>query len=182
MNVRASSLPIWSYPFLLALLGIVLAVGHLSPPLQAGVALESLLFLAYLAFRSRREPRESHAVANLLPLFPGHLLLLFALSLLPETKTYIVLLWMILPAASLLYDLVAGWAGDWERARMSILATLYCIIWAALFILLERVIVLGRGLQGKDEIKLIVVFGMVGVIFLGLGVYRHWHASRLFKE
>jgi hypothetical protein len=182
MNVRASSLPIWSYPLLLALLGIVLAVGHLSPPLQAGVALESLLFLAYLAFRSRREPRESHAVANLLPLFPGHLLLLFALSLLPETKTYIVLLWMILPAASLLYDLVAGWAGDWERARMSILATLYCIIWAALFILLERVIVLGRGLQGKDEIKLIVVFGMVGVIFLGLGVYRHWHASRLFKE
>jgi hypothetical protein len=182
MNARASSLPTWSYPLLLALLGIILAVGRLSPPLQAGVALESLLFLGYLAFRSRREPRKSHAVANLLPLFPGHLLLLFALSLLPETKTYTVLLWMILPAASVIYDVVAGWGGDWERTRMSILATLYCIIWAALFILLERVIVLGRGLQGRDEIKLIVVFGVVGVIFLGLGVYRHWHASRLFKE
>jgi hypothetical protein len=182
MKTRTSSLPTWSYPLLLALLGIVLAVGHLSPPLQAGVAVESLLFLGYLAFRSRREPQESHAVANLLPLFPGHLLLLFALSLLPETKTYTVFLWMILPAVSLLYDVVARWEGDWERARMSILATLYCIIWAALFILLERVIVLGRGLQGRDEIKLIVVFGVVGVIFLGLGVYRHWHASRLFKE
>ncbi len=182
MNAKASPIPSWSYPLLLALLGIILVVGHLSPPLQAGVALESLLFLAYLAFRSRREPRESHAVANLLPLFPGHLLLLFALSLLPETKTYIVLLWMVLPAVSVLYDVVAGWAGDWERARMSILATLYCIIWTALFILLERVITLGRGLQGRDEIKLIVVFGVVGVIFLGLGVYRHWHASRLFKE
>ncbi len=182
MKTRASSIPSWSYPLLLALLGIILAVGHLSPPLQAGVAVESLLFLAYLALRARREPQESHAVANLLPLFPGHLLLLFALSLLPETKTYIVLLWMILPVVSVLYDLVAGWAGDWERTRMSILATLYCIIWAALFILLERVIALGRGLQGREEIKLIVVFGMVGVIFLGLGVYRHWHASKLFKE
>ena len=120
MNARASSLPSWSYPLLLALLGIILVVGHLSPVLQIGVALESLLFLAYLAFRSRRKPQESHAVANLLPLFPGHLLLLFALSLLPETKTYIVLLWMILPAASVLYDLVADWVGDWERARMSL--------------------------------------------------------------
>ncbi len=124
MKTRASSIPSWSYPLLLALLGIILAVGHLSPPLQAGVAVESLLFLAYLALRARREPQESHAVANLLPLFPGHLLLLFALSLLPETKTYIVLLWMILPVVSVLYDLVAGWAGDWERTRMSILATL----------------------------------------------------------
>ncbi|MEA1871457.1 MAG: hypothetical protein U9N00_04625, partial [Candidatus Bipolaricaulota bacterium] len=150
MNARASSLPTWSYPLLLALLGIVLVVGHLSPPLQVGVAAESLLFLAYLAFRSRRESQESHAVANLLPLFPGHLLLLFALSFLPETQTYIVLLWMILPVVSVLYDVVAGLAGDWERARMSILAILYCIIWTALFILLERIIALGRGLQGRE--------------------------------
>lgn len=182
MNARASSLPTWSYPLLLALLGVVLAIGHLPPVLQIGVALESLLFLAYLAFRARREPRERHAVANLLPLFPGHLLLLFALSLLPETKTCIVLLWMLLPAVSVLYDVVAGWAGDWERARMSILATLYCIIWTALFTVLERIIALGRGLQGREETKLLVVFGVVGVIFLGLGVYRHWHVSKLFKE
>ncbi|MEA1871604.1 MAG: hypothetical protein U9N00_05370, partial [Candidatus Bipolaricaulota bacterium] len=82
----------------------------------------------------------------------------------------------------ILYDVVARWAGDWERARMSILAILYCIIWTALFILLERIIALGRGLQGREEIKLIVVFGVVGVVFLGLGVYRHWRVSRLFKE
>jgi membrane protein DedA with SNARE-associated domain len=182
MKTRASSLPTWSYPLLLALLGIVLAVGHLSPPLQGGVALESLLFLGYLSFRSRRDIRESHAVANLLPLFPGHLLLLFALTLLPETKTSLVLLWMVLPAASVLYDLTAVWPGRKERTRMSILAALYCIIWAVLFILLERVIALGRGLEGAEEIKLIVVFGVVGAVFLGVGAYRHWYASKLFKE
>ncbi|HDL86378.1 MAG TPA: hypothetical protein ENH11_08665, partial [Candidatus Acetothermia bacterium] len=77
---KTDSLPVWSYPLVLALLGIIIAVGRLSTLLQIAVSVETLLFIAYLVIRSRRNITVSHAVANLLPLFPGHLLLLFALS------------------------------------------------------------------------------------------------------
>ncbi|MCD5416364.1 hypothetical protein LR032_04630 [Candidatus Bipolaricaulota bacterium] len=172
-------LPSWSYPLILVLLAIVLTVGGLSPLLQMGVGVVSVLFLVYMVVRSYRRPRENHAVANLLPLFPGHLLLLFALSLLPEVKTYLVLLWMIIPLTSILYDLTATWPLRSERARRLTLAGLYSILWTVVFILLERIIALGRGLQGAEQVKLAIAFSVAGVLFLSVGIYRHWHAGKI---
>lgn len=174
--------PSWSYPLILVLLLIVLIIGDLPLLLQIGVGVESVLFLVYLIIRSYRRPRQSRAVANLLPLFPGHLLLLFALSLLPEVRTYLIILWMIIPLVSVLYDLTAAWPMQSEPVRMLILAVLYSILWTVLFILLERVIALGRGLQGAEQVKLIIGTSVVGVAFLAVGIYRHWHAGKFFKE
>ena len=184
---KKDSLPAWSYPLVLALLGITLAVGHLPTFLQIAISVETLLFIVYLIIRSRRKLAadnaiESHPVANLLPLFPGHLLLLFALSIIPGQNTGLVALWMIIPAVSVLYDLVSLSEGQPVPKQVSILTVLYCIIWADLFALLERVVALGRDLHGASEIKLIVVFGVLAVVFLAAGVYRHVYAIKSSKE
>jgi len=184
---KKDSLPAWSYPLVLALLGITLAVGHLPTFLQIAISVETLLFIVYLIIRSRRKLAadnaiESHPVANLLPLLPGHLLLLFALSIIPGQNTGLVALWMIIPAVSVLYDLVSLSEGQPVPKQVSILTVLYCIIWADLFALLERVVALGRDLHGASEIKLIVVFGVLAVVFLAAGVYRHVCAIKSSKE
>ena len=179
---KKDSLPPWSYPLVLALLGIVLAVGHLPPFLQIAISVETLLFITYLILRSRRESTSGHAVSSLLPLFPGHLLLLFALSVIPGQNTGLVVLWMVIPVASVLYDLVSLRKGLVTSLRVSILAVVYCIIWADVFALLERVVALGRGIHGAGEIKLIVVFGVLAVVFLAGGVYRHVYTIKSNKE
>lgn len=179
---KTDSLPVWSYPLVLALLGITVAVGHLSTSLQIAVSGETLLFIVYLVVRSRRNVTASHAVAHLLPLFPGHLLLLFALSIVPGQNTGLVIMWMIIPVASVLYDLVSLQEGLAVSTRVSILTVLYCIIWGDLFALLERVVALGRGIHGAGEIKLIVIFGVLAVAFLTAGVYRHLYAIKSRKE
>jgi hypothetical protein len=91
-------------------------------------------------------------------------------------------MWMAIPAVSVLYDAVSLGSGPAASRRISILAVLYCIIWADLFALLERVVALGRGIHGAGEIKLIVVFGVLSVIFLSAGVYRHVYAIKSSKE
>ena len=186
MNNKAS-LPAWSYPLILAILGIILAVGHLSTFFQIAISVETLLFIAYLIIRSHRtstadHAMKSHAVSNLLPLFPGHLLLLFALSIIPGQNTGLVALWMIIPVASVLYDLVSLGKEPVTSLQVSILAGLYCIIWADVFALLERVVALGRDIHGAGEIKLIVVFGVLAVVFLAAGVYRHLYAIKSREE
>jgi len=176
------TLPVWSYPLLLALLGIVISVGRLPASLQIAISGETLLFIAYLFLRSRRDTSGSRAVANFLPLYPGHLLLLFALSTVPGQNTFLIVMWMAIPAVSVLYDAVSLGSGPAVSRRISILAVLYCIIWADLFALLERVVALGRGIHGAGEIKLIVVFGVLALIFLAAGVYRHMYAIKSSKE
>ncbi len=175
-------LPVWSYPLILALHGIIIAVGDLPTAFQIAVSVETLLFIAYLYARSRRSKEGIVWASNLLALFPGHLLLLFALSVVMGNSTVWIGLWMIIPIASVLYDYVALIDHTLSPARVSILIGLYCIIWSNVFVLLERVIALGRGLNGKTEVKLIVLFGVVGVAFVAVGVYRHLFAIKNSKE
>ena len=159
--------PPWSYPLLLALLGIVLFFGRLSSVWQGIIGGESLGFILYISVRKRR----SAAPANLVSLFPGHLLLLFAIGVLSPPPTLLLGLWTLIPVATVIYDCVATfwrWPG-----RVSILSGVYCIIWADLFFLLERIIKLGRGLSSGGELVVIAVFVGIGVPFLGIGVYRH---------
>lgn len=175
--MKSVLLPTWSYPFVLGLVGIVLFVGNLSPAMQAGIGVESLLFLSYVFWRARGHPHTSRPVANLLPLFPGHLLLLFALALRPVPSTALVVAWTVVPVATICYDIVTRWPIRSERLKFSLLVSLYCIIWADLFFLLERVIALGRNISGKIEIIIGAVFGVVGIAFLCLGAYRHWRVA-----
>ncbi|MEA3238803.1 MAG: hypothetical protein U9Q94_03355 [Candidatus Bipolaricaulota bacterium] len=179
---KQDSLPAWSYSLVLALQGIVIVVGRLPTSLQIAVSVETVLFVAYLIIRSRRDTTQTQAVSNLLPLFPGHLLLLFALSIIPGQNTGLVALWMVIPATSVLYDLVSLRKRKLAPKQVSILTVLYCIIWADLFVLLERVVALGRDLHGASEIKLIVVFGVLAVVFLAAGVYRHVCAIKIVRS
>ena len=178
MSADRSSLPVWTYPVVLALLGIVLFSGDLTGLFRIAVGVESLLVISYMLMRSVRPPSVSRAVARLLPLFPAHLLLLLAVTMLPGEAMGLVVLWMLIPLASVLYDLVASWRAVATRKAMSILSILYCIIWAVIFALLERVIVLGRGLSGGASLSVMVLLGLLGLGFISIGIYRHRRVNR----
>ncbi len=168
------TLPIWTIPLLLAILGVILLVGHFGTAPKILVSIEALVYCGYLIARARGADRGPRPVSNLLALFPGHLLLLLAISSLaaPDRLGYV---WAIVPPATVLYDLIA-WRGPFRvPIRTSISAVLYAIIWADLFFLLERLIALTRE---WDERIIIVVLGLVGCAFLGLGLYRHRLAAK----
>ncbi len=168
------TLPIWTIPLLLALLGIVLLVGNLGLAAKVLVTVEALGYCGYLILRGRGGDGAPRPVSNLLALFPGHLLLLLAISSLegPDGVAYV---WAVVPPATILYDLIT-WRGILRAPiRTSISAILYAIIWADLFFLLERLIALTRE---WDERIIIVVLGVVGCVFLGLGLYRHRLAAK----
>ena len=169
-------LPIWSIPLMLVVIGIVLLVGHLSIVLGAIVAAETLLVSVYLVRRARRGAEAERTVANLLALFPGHLLLLLAVSLL-ESPDGLTALWTSVPITSIAYDWVSRKAPR-GAGRTSTLIVLYAILWAVLFALLERVIAIRRGFERGDEIIAAVAFGEFGILFISLGIYRHWRAGK----
>ena len=169
-----STLPVWTIPLLLAILGIALLVGNFGLGAKALVSAETLAYCGYLIVRARRADDAPRPVSNLLALFPGHLLLLMAISSLaaPDRLAFV---WAIVPPATVLYDLMA-WKGLLRKPiRTSISAILYVIIWADLFFLLERLIALTRE---WDETIIIVVLSLVGSVFLGLGLYRHRLAAK----
>jgi len=167
------TLPIWTIPLLLALLGIVLLVGNLGLAAKVLVAVEALGYCGYLILRARSgAPRP---VSNLLALFPGHLLLLLAISSSLEGPDGLAYVWAVVPPATILYDSIS-WRGILRPPiRTSISVILYVIIWADLFFLVERLIALTRE---WDERIIIVVLGVVGCVFLGLGLYRHRLAAK----
>jgi hypothetical protein len=170
------ALPVWSIPLLLAVVGIILAVGRLSLAVGVLVAAETILFCAYLLWRARRHPDVPRPTSNLIALFPGHLLLLLAVVLLPDPDR-LALLWAIVPAASVAYDLIS--LREWRRdLRASTLIGLYAILWAALFTLLNRVIAIGRGFGEREEILAAVAFGVFGGLFISVGAFRHWRADK----
>jgi threonine/homoserine/homoserine lactone efflux protein len=180
-SAKRAAAPLWLFPATLALLGIVLAVGRLDLVRAVTVSVECGLFLVYLGVRLRRGRRKGHGIMNALGLFPGHLVLLLAASLLSPPVPWLVDLWLAVPPLCVLYDAVALRAGMGSRLRMSTLAGVYCILWAVLFALAERLIVIGRQLTGTAEKATGGAFLLVGVLFLSLGVYRHW-AARNVKE
>jgi len=169
-------LPVWSVPLLLAILGILLFVGNLSGHLRALVGIEVVLFSLYVLWRGRQEPGRGPRVAKLLSLFPGHLLLLLGLSLLEEPDGLAVI-WLAIPILSVAYEEASSKmrAG---RARTSILIGGYAILWAVLFALLERLIVIGRALDPRGEIIAASAIGLFGLLFIALGIYRHVRAGK----
>jgi len=169
-------LPIWSIPLLLVVLGITLLVGNLSLPLAVVAAAETLVVSGYLVRRARTPGIGRRPVSNLIALFPGHLLLLLAIALLPEPDR-LAALWTIVPIATLAYDLVSRNAPE-GLFRTSTSIGLYAILWAVLFALLERIIAIKRGFEPGGETIAAVAFGVFGVLFISLGIYRHWRAGK----
>ena len=169
-------LPIWSIPLMLAVMGIVLLIGNLPFAVSLLIGAETIAFCVYLLWRARRHPDAERPIASVLSLFPGHLLLLLAVSLLPEPGR-LALLWAFIPLASIAYDAVSIRASK-GGVRTSTLIGLYAILWAALFTLLDRVIAIRRGFGEREEIIAAVAFGVFGILFISLGVFRHWRADK----
>jgi hypothetical protein len=170
-------LPIWSVPLLLVVLAVALLVGNLSTSAAVVAAVETLGYTAYLLWRGRGEREGAPApVANVLALLPGHLLLLLAVSLVPRPGL-LAWLWSLLLPASIAYDVVTLWMRK-GNARTSILATLYCIIWADLFVLLDRVIAIKRAFARTEEVIAASAFGLIAILFLAVGVFRHVRAAK----
>ena len=161
---------------MLAVMGIVLFIGNV--PLGAAllIGVETILFCVYLLWRARRRPDTERPIASVLSLFPGHLLLLLAVSLLPEPGR-LALLWALIPPVSIAYDAISIHASK-GGLRTSTLIGLYAILWAALFTLLDRVIAIRRGFGEREEIIAAVAFGVFGSLFISLGVFRHWRADK----
>jgi hypothetical protein len=170
-------LPIWSIPFLLALAGIAALIGNLGAVVSVVIGTETVLFCTYLVLLARREPSGPQPTANVLSLFPGHLLVLIMIALL-DKPDLLAWCWTLVPVATLAYDFVGRSGGGTPRIRLSISVFLYGILWADLFFLVERAIVLHRQLSGMSEIMIAVAFGLVGALFLSLGVYRHRIAAK----
>lgn len=162
---------------MLTLVGIAALVGHLSPVVLIVAGLETVLVSAYLVIRARSEPSDRQPTSNLLPLFPGHLLVLIIIALL-DRPNMLAWLWTLIPLATLAYDVVGRNAKLTSVIRMSISMILYGILWADLFFLLERAVVLHRQILGNREIMIAAAFGVVGTLFLSLGVYRHRIAAK----
>jgi len=170
-------LPVWSIPFLLALVGIAALVGHLSPVVLLVVGIETVIVSAYLILRSRNESTERQPLSNLLSLFPGHLLVLIIIALLNQPEK-LAWLWTLVPLVTIAYDAVGRSLKLSSVLRVSISMFLYGILWADLFFLLERAVVLHRQISGNQEIMIAAGFGIAGALFLSLGVYRHWIAVK----
>jgi hypothetical protein len=171
------SLPIWSIPFLLALVGIAALVGNLSTCLLLVVGVETILFAGYLILRSRTASSERQPSSNVLTLFPGHLLVLIIIALLDHPDP-LAWLWTIIPLATIAYDAVGRNTSLSSVVQMSISMILYGILWADLFFVLERAVVFHRHLSGEREIMIAAGFGVAGALFISLGVYRHWIAAK----
>ena len=171
------SLPVWSIPFLLTLMGIVVFVGHLSTAVLIVAGLETVIVSAYLVIRARGKPSDRQPTSKLLPLFPGHLLVLIVIALLDQPDV-LAWLWTLVPLTTLAYDVVGRNTTLSSVIRMSISMILYGILWADLFFLLERAVVLHRQISGDQEIMIAAAFGLVGALFLSLGGYRHWLAAK----
>ena len=169
-------LPVWSIPLLLAMLGILLFIGHLSDVLRALAGAEVVFFCLYILWRSRHERARVPGMANLLSLFPGHLLLLFGISLI-ETPDGLAAIWLVIPILSIAYEETGSrMSGGWVRT--SILIGAYAILWAVLFALLERLIAVGRALDPRAEIIAASAIGVFGFLFIALGIYRHVRAGK----
>ncbi|MBE0635906.1 hypothetical protein IH601_07920 [Candidatus Bipolaricaulota bacterium] len=171
------SLPVWSIPFILALAGIAAVIGNLSFDVLLVVGIETIIISAYLVFLGRRAPSNPQPSSNLLSLLPGHLLVLIILALL-DVPGLLPWLWTLIPIATLAYDATARSTSISPRTRMSISMILYVILWADLFFLLERAVVLHRQLPGNREIMIAAAFGLAGALFLSMGIYRHWIAAK----
>ena len=86
--------------------------------------------------------------------------------------------WTIIPLATIAYDAASRSATLPSVVRVSISMILYGILWADLFFVLERAIVLHRNLSGKAEIMIAAGFAVAGTLFIVLGVYRHWMTAK----
>lgn len=170
-------LAVWTIPFLLTLVGIVALAGNLGGSVLIAVGVEILIVCGYVIVLGRRESSDRHPTSNILALLPGNLLVLIIIALLDQPNL-LAWLWTLVPLTTIAYDAVGRSERLSSQVRMSISMILYVILWADLFFVLERAVVLHRQLSGNQEIMIAAAFGLVGALFLSLGVYRHRIAAK----
>lgn len=152
----------------LGLLTIVLA-GY--PLLQSSVVVFLTLFAVLYLIRSKGEPGHS-SFYNIVNFLPGHYLLLLGLGLEAGLSWFLVAPWATLIFSSILFDKSLGHrdAGSYLWKLTS--RFLYCIIWGVVFYLLYRLIQIGFFVQGIWSWVIPMLIGIVGSVYLIIGLYR----------
>ena len=172
----ADRLAMWTYPLIAALLAVVLLVNRVPLAWSLLVTAGSLCWLLY-AWWSDRQTDGPKPLAGLITLLPGHLLLLFAVLFTAGADLALMIVWLLVIPWTIIYDAAGRSTYGW-KGRTSISAGSYAIIWAALLFLLERVIVVGRGLEGSVAAVLAACFAVFGCGFIYVGIQRHRRAGR----
>jgi len=152
---------------------LVLAVGDFSTEGRILIGATIVLFLSYKIFRERQGFRFELVKENLLHLFPGHLLLLMALSFQNNFRADSMLLlaiWVGIVAFTLLLDLAANALGG---ERWVLLASLYCLVFGGVFYLIKEILIHSEKLAVQSDLVTFWV-GFGGAIYLALAVYRFY--------
>ena len=109
----------------IALGALVLVLGSFSLAERIILGVTILTFLGYKIFREQRGFRFELVKGNLLPLFPGHLLLLLGLATMKNYSTELLGIWIAIVALTIGLDL---WANSVGAGRWALLTGTYCLI------------------------------------------------------
>lgn len=149
---------------------LTLALGRFSPAERFVTGAVIALFFLYLIFRERRGFRKEYAWKNLLGLFPGHLLLLFAIATTKSYNSYLLLVWIAMVGATLGFDILAN-RKEFKMQR-GILGMLYCAVWVDLFFLIRQLVVSGGRLSERTGFMVSIGITIFAIIYLLTAIYR----------
>jgi len=154
----------------IALGALVLALGSFSLAERVILGATILIFLGYKIVREQRGFRFELVKGNMLPLFPGHLLLLLGLTTMKSYTTELLGIWIAIVALTIGLDLFANLFGV---ERWALLAGIYCLIVGGVFYLIRELFVRSEKFSEQSAVISLVI-GIVGGLYLALAVYRFY--------
>lgn len=161
---------IWNKIAVVILSGLVATLGTFPLWARVGTVLVAAGATVYLIHRERAGFRREFVKGNLLYLLPGHVALLFGVSVAGGAPA-LWWAWLALIAATVAFDRAAHSALAFEAQKRVVMA-LYALIWADILFLIERLVRLGGKLEGGGALLLTAGVAVFGVAYIGLALYR----------
>ncbi|MBI1742529.1 hypothetical protein HYR54_05610 [Candidatus Acetothermia bacterium] len=149
---------------------LVLALGSFSLAERVILGATILIFLSYRIFREQRGFRFELVKGNMLPLFPGHLLLLLGLATMKSYTTELLGIWIVIVVLTIGLDLLANLMG---AERWALLAGTYCLIFGGVFYLIRELFVRSEKFS-EQSAAISLGIGIGGGLYLALAVYRFY--------
>jgi len=164
-------LGIWSKVIMLVAWALIAFAGHW--PLWVDVSTGVLVFVAivYLIYRENKGFSVEFVPGNLLRLFPGHLLLLFGLSLAEAPPLAAWVVWAGILAGTFAFDTIVQSAIAFE-VKKRLAMVFYGVVWGGIFLLIYQVVASGGKLEGSGMVIFIVVLVAAALAYVGLALYR----------
>lgn len=156
---------------MLAAWALVAFVGHWPLWIDAGTGVLVLAAIVYLIYRENKGFAVEFVPGNLLRLVPGHLLLLFGVSLAKAPPVAAWGIWVGVLAGTVAFDVTVQSAVPFETKKR-LAMVFYSAVWAGIFWLIHQVVQSGGKLQGAGMTAFTVALVAAGLAYVGLAVYR----------